>query len=377
MRKRDWEPLFSEYDLRAVLEGQLELVGDRVLAIPKEQFEEATDELLAAQVASRLTIPPLELAEDDISVSSKDTKVDVSRDPDRAIFDRSRPAYVDGTEVTYHVPYRGDSELLKCRPSSFTMNPPRAVVAPGELRFPYDQGCGDLAATKTWFERDLGELKRWIPWVNQQVAEYNGSLEAAARDRVIGRRAELERTARDIAALGFRVRSEDSESAPTTGTSAGSREARRNRRATSRANARRAYDVALSFAGEDRAFVDKVAERLRELGVSVFYDAFEQVNLWGADLAEHLGEVYGKDSRFVVLFASRHYAVKAWPTHEKQYALGRHLSGGERRILPVRFDDTEIPGIPPTVGYLDLRALTPDKLAELIRQKVDSNDSGA
>lgn len=41
-------------------------------------------------------------------------------------------------------------------------------------------------------------------------------------------------------------------------------------------------------------------------------------------------------------------------------------------ILPVRMDDTEIPGIPPTSGYLDARVLTPLKLAELIRQKVDS-----
>src|SRR5206468_4162436 len=112
-----------------------------------------------------------------------------------------------------------------------------------------------------------------------------------------------------------------------------------------------------------------------QLGVSVFYDRFEQVNLWGADLAEHLGNVYGRDSRFVVIFASRHYAAKAWPTHEKQFALGRHLKGDKGRILPVRFDETEIPGLPPTIGYLDLRALAPDKLAELIRQKVDSEST--
>jgi hypothetical protein len=32
------------------------------------------------------------------------------------------------------------------------------------------------------------------------------------------------------------------------------------------------YDVALSFAGEDRDYVDKVAKMLHALGVRVFYD---------------------------------------------------------------------------------------------------------
>jgi hypothetical protein len=45
--------------------------------------------------------------------------------------------------------------------------------------------------------------------------------------------------------------------------------------------------------------------------------------------------------------------------------------------LPVRFDDTEIPGLAPTIGYLDARVLTPSKLAELIRQKLDSGEHDA
>lgn len=137
----------------------------------------------------------------------------------------------------------------------------------------------------------------------------------------------------------------------------------------------RSYDVALSFAGEDRIYVEEVAEQLRRLGVNVFYDRFEEVNLWGTDLAEHLGRVYGSAARFVVLFLSKAYAAKAWPRHEKQFALARQMATGEARILPVRFDDTEIPGLPPTLGYLDLRRLTPAELAELIRQKVRQADS--
>jgi hypothetical protein len=49
------------------------------------------------------------------------------------------------------------------------------------------------------------------------------------------------------------------------------------------------YDVALSFTGEDRAYVDEIAEQLRSQGIRLFYDRYEQANLWGKDLYEHLG----------------------------------------------------------------------------------------
>jgi hypothetical protein len=38
--------------------------------------------------------------------------------------------------------------------------------------------------------------------------------------------------------------------------------------------------------------------------------------------------------------------------------------------LPARFDDTEIPGILPTIGYVDLNEFTPEKFAELIKMKI-------
>ena len=48
------------------------------------------------------------------------------------------------------------------------------------------------------------------------------------------------------------------------------------------------YHVALSFAGEDRTYVEKVALQLQAEGVDVFYDKFEEADLWGKDLYTHL-----------------------------------------------------------------------------------------
>ena len=51
------------------------------------------------------------------------------------------------------------------------------------------------------------------------------------------------------------------------------------------------YDVALSFAGEDREYVEDVATFLKGFGVKVFYDKFEQADLWAKDLYKHLNDL--------------------------------------------------------------------------------------
>ncbi|SFR15266.1 TIR domain-containing protein [Lentzea waywayandensis] len=130
------------------------------------------------------------------------------------------------------------------------------------------------------------------------------------------------------------------------------------------------YDVCLSFAGEDRPYVDEVARHLTELGVSRFYDTDEQADLWGKNLVEHLDQIYRHDSRFCVMFISEAYARKMWTKHERQSAFDRALVSDTEYVLPVRFDDTEIPALRVGTGYLDIRNRTPRELAEMIAKKV-------
>lgn len=130
------------------------------------------------------------------------------------------------------------------------------------------------------------------------------------------------------------------------------------------------YHVALSFAGEDRPYVDEVAAILQQSGLRVFYDLYEQVGLWGKDLYVHLSEVYGEQAEYTVLFASKHYNAKLWTAVERRAAQARAFRENREYILPARFDDTPIPGIPATVGYIDLRSTGPGELAGLIAAKV-------
>jgi hypothetical protein len=130
------------------------------------------------------------------------------------------------------------------------------------------------------------------------------------------------------------------------------------------------YDVCLSFAGEDREYVEAVAAGLRERGIRVFYDADAVAELWGKDLYEHLHYVYHKAARYCVLFVSDAYGRKVWPTHERRSAQERAIGDDHEYILPARFDDTEIPGLRGTVGHIDLRNTSHQALVELIAEKL-------
>lgn len=132
----------------------------------------------------------------------------------------------------------------------------------------------------------------------------------------------------------------------------------------------RDYDIALSFAGEERDYVDRVANLLKERGVKVFYDLFEEADLWGKDLYVHLSEVYHKRARFTVMFISQAYANKLWTNHERKSAQARAFQEAQEYILPARFDDTDIPGVLSTVGYVSLKGRPPEDLVSIITKKL-------
>ena len=77
-----------------------------------------------------------------------------------------------------------------------------------------------------------------------------------------------------------------------------------------------------------------------------------------------------KAARYCVLFASEAYAKKVWTTHERRSAQARALQSAEEYVLPVRFDDSEIPGLCPIIAHVEAASKTPAQLAKLISEKL-------
>src|SRR5262249_13107748 len=77
---------------------------------------------------------------------------------------------------------------------------------------------------------------------------------------------------------------------------------------------------------------------------------------------------------YCVIFVSRHYAGKLWPKHELKQAQARAFQESREYILPIRVDDSELPGLNATVGYIDLRDHSLNSVQNLILRKVFGDD---
>src|SRR5215831_14728880 len=113
------------------------------------------------------------------------------------------------------------------------------------------------------------------------------------------------------------------------------------------------WDVALSFAGAQRDYVEQVAQALQARGVRCFYDADKQVRLWGTHLGEELPLIYARESAAVVVFISSDYAGRDWTRLERRAAFSRAVFEAGVYVLPARFDDSELPGLLPDLVAVD------------------------
>lgn len=131
------------------------------------------------------------------------------------------------------------------------------------------------------------------------------------------------------------------------------------------------YDVALSFAGENREYVREIAKRLKAKKLKVFYDEFEETKLWGKDLYQYLHYIYKECSLFCVVFISSSYIKKAWTRHELKAAQNRAFLDNSEYILPLLLEPgINLPGLPDTIGYISIKDHTIAQIVKMIYEKV-------
>lgn len=131
------------------------------------------------------------------------------------------------------------------------------------------------------------------------------------------------------------------------------------------------YDIALSFAGENREYVEEVAIFLKNFGVKVFYDDFKQDEIWGKNLFEYLQDIYQNKAKYTIVFISEQYKNKKWTRHEYRSVQVRALNEIEQEyILPVKFDNTELPGLNENLAYISTKNKTPKDIADFFIKKI-------
>jgi hypothetical protein len=195
--------LFSQADLSSVLYGHEQKMLKEIDAFDGGRMLEESVESLCDHFEKEYRIEIPNLDEAGITFDQEETKVDVRRTPNRVLYDTRRTTHIPGTLFTFFVPYKGDQELFKCRPSAYNHNPPHAKVKAGELELAYPVTDQDAASIRAQFDRDLAQIRQWLAWMANDVEQFNSTVRAKARAKLETRKRRLEKDRELALGIGF------------------------------------------------------------------------------------------------------------------------------------------------------------------------------
>lgn len=200
------DALFSAGSLSDALRGQEQNVTREANAIPADHALARSVEELAAEVVAACRVERLTVHWEAMTVSSRDVQVDVRWDQNRLITDRSQPFNLPGTEISYYIPFTGEADLFKARPSIFTSSPPRGEVQGSELVITEQMAAPVSERLKAELDRMLSAIRGYVGYVNTEVDAFNERLGDAALKAVAARRSKVLADRELVASMGVPLR---------------------------------------------------------------------------------------------------------------------------------------------------------------------------
>lgn len=132
------------------------------------------------------------------------------------------------------------------------------------------------------------------------------------------------------------------------------------------------FKIALSFPGEYRDFVEQVASRLADAvgRDQVLYDRYYEAEFARPNLDTYLQRLYHDESELIAVFLCADYERKEWCGLEWRAIRTLIMKRQSSTVMPLRFDNTEIPGLFSIDGYVWIDKRTPEQIADLILQRM-------
>ncbi len=337
--------LFFNADIFSLLIQQQEQLKEEVNCLDSHALQKISEQELVHNLATRYKLEMPVLEEDKAYTDYREVDIDVSGDPMRMIFDRGRPFYLKGTEITFFLPFKGDGNLFYIRPQTFSTNPPRGEVEGQEIKLTYRRTDNNAEAVKSEYQQTLGSIKQHLGWLEASVSDFNSKIGSQVQTLINERKQKLVAAAGMMEAIGLPVKRrpelED-------------QQVRLSTKAMSKGTASpKKWDVFISHATEDKSAIARpLADALQKRGVAVWYDEFS-LNL-GDSLRGSID--YGlANSRYGIVILSKHFFGKNWPVQELN-GLSTREANGNKVILPIWHG----------IGFEEVRTFSPilaDRLA--------------
>lgn len=212
MAREDY--LFTGPDWHSVDRHQRQQMVAEIEKVDPDRLLNTSVDDLALYFSEKYKIDVPVLDEENLVVDQREKQIDVSRDPNRYITDRSRPFYITGSEIEVEIPFTGEAEAFKIQPNPYTLSPPRASVRGNLLTFTIVGTNLEATQVRGEIERTVREVQSYLTSLRTNVAGLNGQLQGEARTAIEARRNKLLANRNTVASLGFKMK--ERQNAPKT-----------------------------------------------------------------------------------------------------------------------------------------------------------------
>ena len=133
------------------------------------------------------------------------------------------------------------------------------------------------------------------------------------------------------------------------------------------------FDIALSFPGEQRPYVEKVAQFLEKLTgpSSYFYDNNYKAQLAQPNLDKMMEDIYRNRSLLIVVFLCAAYEEKEWCGVEFRAVRDIIKVKEDDRVMYIKCDSGKVTGVLSTDGYIDAQKHSPEEIASFIAERLE------
>jgi len=200
---------FRDGDTFATFRALLECTLREIDALENEYVLKASPTELEEYYVSKVTLTPLSLdANNHYIEGQKGTRIDVSHHFDGVVFPGER-AIVKGTTLHIAIPYAGDQNLWRIRPSTFSLSgypelEIRDEVVVFACTFPDDSANPERL--KAEIQSNIKALSDAVANLRRDVDSHNQSAPQAVRSAIAQKRTKAQSAVGAVAALGIPIK---------------------------------------------------------------------------------------------------------------------------------------------------------------------------
>lgn len=198
--------LFNEGDASSSISAQISAACNEVSTLPERRILETQPDALIAYFLEKYDVEVPVLVRDGIVASQHEREVEV--------YDRwdERIRLVPGEAYDFEVPFVGEGDIFKLRPSTFDFNPPRAVIRKHHLAFTISGRTLIAEEVKAELDSTLASIDKYLDSHRRQWAGFQQQLSSAIKANIDSRRTKLlaqKENAAKLSDLGIRLKEKE------------------------------------------------------------------------------------------------------------------------------------------------------------------------